>query len=960
MALTPGTRLGVFQLTDLVGRGGMGEVYRARDTKLGRDVAIKILPEAFASDADRVARFEREAKTLASLNHPNIAAIYGFESFRSGGSSDPPITALVMELVEGPTLEDLIAAGGSEDPPLRTRAKGIPLEQALPVAKQIAEALEAAHEQGIIHRDLKPANIKVRPDGTVKVLDFGLAKAIGPAEAGHYVRGGEDGRSVRLQRDLANSPTLTSPAMTQAGMILGTAAYMAPEQAKGRAVDRRADVWAFGAVVYEMLSGHRAFAGEDMSDTLANVLKTEPDWTRLSADVPPRVSTALRACLQKDPKQRLGDMQSVRLALEGAFETAAPQTTGIASTENPRGRLAWTAVAVAAIFGIALVSAITAWAPWRSEPVPPETRLDIVTPNTDDPTSFALSPDGRQIVYVAAGDGASRLWLRSLAVTTPQPLAGTEGASGPFWSPDGKSIAFVAGLDLKRLDLGGGAPRILQTPVWPNAGGTWNADGVILFAPRPTGSLMRVSADGGTAIAVTTLGPQQQGHRSPLFLPDGHRFLFYVVGAAEAGGIYLGALDGSPPTRLAPSGGPGAFLPIGLDHGGALPEGGARRAEASSEGGWMLWVRAGTQTLVAQRLDVANAKLSGDPLMVADGVVTDMTNRVPRVVSVAATGLVAYRTGAGRQSQLTYFDRAGTPRGNVGDPDDGVNYPRISPDGRRLIVWRAVRGNRDLWLVDGARETRFTFDPGPDEYPIWSPDGARIVFRAGRTGAGDLYSKRTNGADVEARLLTSDQPLAPMSWSPDGRFLLYQVNDRESNGDLWVLPMVGDPTPWAFLKTPFREAWGAFSPDGRWVAYQSNESGRTEVYVRPFIPPSPQASSDKSASLRGPAAGKDGGQWQVSTAGGTAPAWRPDGKELYYLNPAGALMAAPVSVTGSTLTPGALVVLFATRILGGGIDNGQGRQYDVGPDGRFLINQVLDTAVAPITLLMNWNPEAKK
>ena len=575
MAFTPGTRLGVYEVNAPIGEGGMGQVYRATDTTLGRQVAIKILPDAFASDPERLARFEREARTLASLNHPHIAAIYGFE--KSAG-----MHALVMELVEGEDLSQRIARGA------------IPFDEALPIARQIADALEAAHEQGIIHRDLKPANIKVRSDGTVKVLDFGLAKAMEPAAGS--------------SPNLSMSPTITTPAMTQAGMILGTAAYMSPEQARGKTVDKRADIWAFGAVLYEMLTGRRAFEDEDVSMTLSKVLQREPDFDALPPSVPARASQALRVCLRKDPKQRAGDIRDVRLALEGAFETVGPQTTAMATTAASRGRLVgMTALAVAAVI-VAIALAIPAVRHLRETPppLPLETRVDIVTPATAQPTDFALSPDGRQIVFSASGDGASHLWLRSLATTTAQPLAGTEGARGPFWSPDGRSVGFMAGNALKRLDLGGGAPQTLA-PVTSGGGATWSANGVIVFAPITRGTLMRVSATGGVVAAATTFGPGQVGHLAPQFLPDGRRFLFTALGAPDATGIYLGTLDGSAPIRLTPTDSAGMYLPEGPG-----------RAGPFRGSGWMLWVRAGT--LVAQRLDVAKAALTGEPVTVADGV----------------------------------------------------------------------------------------------------------------------------------------------------------------------------------------------------------------------------------------------------------------------------------------------------------------------------------------------------
>ena len=489
----------------------MGQVFRATDTKLKRQVAIKILPSAVAADAERLARFQREAEVLASLNHPNIAAIYGLEE--SGG-----LTALVMELVEGDDLSQRIARGA------------IPLDEALPVARQIAEALEAAHEQGIIHRDLKPANIKVRNDGTVKVLDFGLAKAREPAAGS--------------SPNLSMSPTITTPAMmTGVGMILGTAAYMSPEQAKGRSVDARADVWAFGVVLFEMLSGQRAFDGEDIADVLGAVVRLEPRWDVLPASVPPRVRQVLRGCLQKNVKARLAHIQDVRLALEGAFETPASQTQESVPSVAPRRQTAWMAA-----FAVAWLAAVALSIPavrYLRETPPPETRVDIVTPATAQPASFALSPDGQQIVFVASDDKGSRLWLRSLSTTTAQPLAGTEEARYPFWSPDGHAVGFFGGGALKRLDLGGGAPRTLA-PAANGSGGTWNADGVIVFAPNVTSPLMRVSATGGPVVAVTTLGPQEFGHSNPQFLPDGQQLLFSVGG----GGIYLGGLDGKSPTRL--------------------------------------------------------------------------------------------------------------------------------------------------------------------------------------------------------------------------------------------------------------------------------------------------------------------------------------------------------------------------------------------------------------------------
>ena len=536
--------------------------------------------------------------------------------------------------------------------------------------------------------------------------------------------------------------------------------------------------------------------------------------------------------------------------------------------------------------------------------------------------------------------------MRSLSATTAQPLAGTEGATWPFWSPDGRSIGFFVPGSLKRLDLGGGAPQTLA-PVTRGRGGTWNTEGVIVFAPSNASPLLRVSATGGPVTAVTTLGPQQAGHRGPFFLPDGRRILFAAQGAPDVAGVYLGALDGSAPTRLTPDLSQVGYLPAGP--GAASGSSGPRSAEGFGGRGWLIWGRA--STLVAQRLDLEGRTLAGDPVTLADGVRLT-ANNLSAGWSMTAPGLVAYRTSGEAARQLRWVDPSGAALETVGDPDGSTRNPRVSPDERRVAVERQAQGNPDLWLLDGTRQSRMTFDPARDLFPVWSPNAARIVFRSSRTGPGDLYQMLTNGGGVEERLAAADQIMTPTSWSPDGRFVLYMRTDSKANADLWMVPMVGDHTPSVFLKTPFRETWGAFSPDGRWVAYQSDASGRDEVYVRPFVPPTPGASADT------PGAG--GGQWLVSAAGGIMPVWRPDGKALYYLNPAGDMMTVSLTVVGATLAPGAPVVLFPTRIVGGGVDAQAGRQYDIAPDGRFLINTELPGDAAPITLIQHWTPEAKR
>ncbi len=909
MSLTSGTRLGVYDVLAQIGEGGMGQVYRARDTKLNRDVALKVLPEAFAHDADRLARFEREAKTLASLNHPNIAIIHGLEQ-----AGD--VHALVMELVEGEDLSQRIARGA------------IPVDEALPIAKQIADALEAAHEQGVVHRDLKPANIKVRSDGTVKVLDFGLAKAMEPTSALRASAG----------QALSQAPTITTPAMmTGVGMILGTAAYMSPEQARGQDVDKRADLWAFGVVLWEMLTGTRLFEGATVSDTLAAVLKTEPEWKTLPSATPPALRRLLRRCLEKDRKRRLDSAAAARLDIEEALAApSAPEGVAASATASTsRGRVAWmVAFAGAAVLAAALALPALRHLRETPPPAPPETRTDIVTPETDDPTSFALSPDGRQIVFVASGEGVPRLWLRPLDTATAQPLAGTENASDPFWSPDSRSVGFFDGTALKRADLAGGSPQTLTTAT--NRGGTWSADGVLLFTRTTTSPLFRIAASGGEAAAVTTLA-KQTSHRFPQFLPGGRRFLFYAQGTPDTQGIYLGSLDAPETTRLTTADAAGVFAPAGPGP-----------ADASGEGGWLWFVRGGT--LLAQRLDLTRRALTGDPVTVADQIAID-GNSLARAVSVSATGLVAYRSGGSTRRQLTWFDRAGQVLGTVGAPDEnGLLNPRLSPDGRRVVVRRRVQGNIDIWLLDADRTTRVTFDPSLDLFPLWSPDGSRIVFDSNRTGRRDLYQKLASGGGSDDLLVASPQDKSASDWSSDGRFLLYHSLDPQTSWDLWVVPLAGDRTPVVWLKTPFDERRAQFSTDGRWVAYQSNESGRFEIHVRPFSGP----------AAPGAAEGRGGGQWQVSTTGGITPRWGPGGREILYLAPDGTLMAAPIAVRGATLEPGRPVALFRTRIVGVGTDLGVGTNYDIARDGRILINTGLDEATAPITLIQNWTPDTAR
>jgi serine/threonine protein kinase len=849
----------------------MGQVFRARDTKLGRDVALKVLPDSLAADADRLARFTREAQVLASLNHPHIAQVHGLED--STG-----VRALVMELVEGEDLSERIRRGA------------IPSDEALPIAKQIAEALEAAHERGIVHRDLKPANIKVGGDGTVKVLDFGLAKAL------------DTDPSSATAAHASISPTITSPAMTQAGMILGSAAYMSPEQARGKSVDKRSDIWAFGCVVYEMLTGTRAFAGAEVSDVLASVLATEPDWTRLGGTVPPGLTVILQRCLEKDPKRRVRDIGDVRLALDGAFDVPTPAAADSRSVSPGTSRLPWlmTAAALLALVAFTLVHVR------EVPPDLPETRLEITTPPGR--RSFAkISPDGRKVVFSAAVEGKpSQLWVRAFDAETAQPIPGTEYAGSPFWAPDSRSLGFYAKGKLMRVDLAGGGPRALADS-GNSPGGAWGPDGTILFTPTNTGPLYRVPSTGGQPAGVTELRvPDEASHRYPTFLPDGRHFLFFVAGHADATAVYLGSLDSKNTRRVLESDSAAVFVP---------PQ-------------YVLFRQ--QDTLLARRFDPKTFETTGDSLPVAEQVSGDQGTLGEIAASASHTGVIAYRPLPSYPHQLTWFDRAGRRTGTLGDQDASASGPRglrISPDGRTVALTRDVQGNIDVWLMDVARGVlrRFTSDAASDGSAVWAPDSARIAFFSRRSGPQNIWVKRLDGVG-EVRLRESPENEVPVDWSSDGRFMLMTLGTA-----LAGLPIDSDGTIVRLVSAGTRVVGPArFSPDGQRVAYASGESGRVEVYVLPFPGP--------------------GVPIQVSTAGGANPRWRQDGRELFYLSLAGILTAVQVvPKPNGTVEVGAATSLFEMP---------GGAAFDVARDGqRVLVEAPIGQGtVPPIVVIQNWKP----
>ncbi len=875
MPLTAGDKLGPYEILALMGKGGMGEVYRAHDARTGRDVAVKVSAERFNE------RFDREVRAVAALNHLNICHLY-----------DVGPNYLVMELVEGPTLADLIREGA------------IPLEEALKIAAQIAAALEAAHEKEITHRDLKPANIKIKADGVVKVLDFGLAKIGGTSAASP-----ED------------SPTI-SMAATQAGVILGTAAYMSPEQARGKVVDKRADIWSFGVVLHEMVTGRRLFRGEDLTETLAAVVMQQPDLS----GAPFAMQKLLRKCLQKDPAKRLRDIGDAFELIQEDSAAGSPQATSLA-TSLPHKKLPW-AVAGMLLLGLAVVSVVH----FREQPAKTEvTRFVVAAP---DKTSFngtppAISPDGRTLAFAAIGaEGRSQIWLKPMNSLEAHVLAGTDGVGAPiFWSPDGRSLGFSGPIlrTLKKIDVAGGPARTL-CPVSGGAPlGAWSPAGIIVY--HATDGLMQVPAGGGTCTHVTRLDSKRDElrHTAPSFLPDGRHFLYLRVAAKDQNsGVYIGSLDSKPEEQNS--------QPILR---GVTPA--KYVASVDPSHGYLLFLREGV--LLGQPFNAGSLSLTGDAVPIAEQVGTGASVD-NSMFTASANGTLVYRAGQSGGRELTWYDRTGKSLGPVGAPGS-YGTLSLSPDGKRVAFDRYDSSpvNGDVWVHDLAQHTtnRFTFDPARDEQPLWSPDGSQIVWSSQRDGASNLYQKPSNLAGVETALLKSAEEKIPQDWSRDRRFLLYTVTHADANSDLWVLPLEGERNPIPLLTTRFIEGQGRFSPDGRYIAYVSNESGTYEVYVRPF-------SAD----------GKVGAQQMISQGGGGQPQWRHDGKELFYITTDSKLVAVPVSTAPTFQRTGAPVALFTVPIFGKGFADGQ--RFAAMPDGRkFLINSVRPEAASePITVILNW------
>ena len=875
MALASGTRLGHYDVTALIGEGGMGQVWQATDTQLGRQVALKILPNAFAADPDRLARFQREAQILARLNHPNIAAIYGIEEAEpstKGTSSGPEVKALVLELVEGPTLADRLAHGA------------IPLEDALPVATQIAEALEAAHDAGVIHRDLKPANIKVREDGTVKVLDFGLAKAT----------------AASPQVDPSLSPTMASAA-TELGLILGTATYMAPEQARGKPVDRRADIWAFGVVLYEMLTGRRAFDGEDISATLADVIRSEPDWRALPDGLSPSLTTFLKRCLEKDPRDRIRDIGDIRLALGGAFD--------VIGTARPPDRAARPRRWPLELGGVALVSALlTGAAVWmlartdppRRHPV----RFDIQMPS-DIGRFMELSPDGRQLAFLALDVGGDpRLWVHSLETGLVRSLTDVSDVGAPiFWSPDSLSLGWAdRTVGLRTMALSGGLPEV-AADTGSFSGATWSPEGVIALSVIDR--IMRVQATGGSPVPLTVLDPERNevSHTWPWFLPDGRHFLYLRSSRVDGeSGIYVGSIDEDPgsqdTTRVVASDRQAYFVPA-----------------PGSTVGYLLFMR--DDILMAQPFDDTRFELTGEASRLAEGVAD---TGLSAAVSVSQTGTLVYRRDD-YPAALVWVDRDGREDGTIMEASgDAPAYPRLSPEGSRVAV--VIEG--DIWAYDleGRPPVKLTSDGGYFS-PIWTPDGATVIAE----NTERLFAVPSDGSGGTPEAASPPGHYHPHAWLPDtDQVLAVSLIQSDGVADLVRFAPAAEAEPQPVVQTAAFEGFSAsLSFDGRWLAYTADPTGESEIWVRGY---------------------PEGSAVRVSPNGGVEPVWSSDGSELFYLE-ANGMMAVSVD-TSDGFDFDAPTRLFEGPFL----RFPQPPSYDVASDGRFLM--VRPNADPTVSVILEW------
>jgi eukaryotic-like serine/threonine-protein kinase len=881
MTLTSGARLGPYEVISPLGAGGMGEVYKARDTRLDRTVAIKVLPERSAPTPDARQRFEREARTISQLSHPHICALY--DVGREGETE-----YLVMEYLEGETLSERLAKGP------------LPLDQTLRYGTEIADALDKAHRQGIVHRDLKPANVMLTKSG-VKLLDFGLAKALPPGKA----------------EALTSLPTQAN--LTQEGTILGTFQYMAPEQLEGKEADARTDIFSFGAVLYEMATGKKAFTAASQASLITAIMSSDPaPISSVQPMTPPALDRVVKTCLAKDPEERWQSAHDVGSELKWIAEgSQAGVPAAVVSRRKNRERLAWIIAAALAIVAATAIIGYFRRAPAPAEPV----RFEIFPPvkgifnNVDGPVS--VSPDGHKLVFgVRDETGNSFLWVRSFDSMEAHRLDGTEDGYDPFWSPDGRFIAFGSGASgkLLRIDAGGGPVQVI-CDMTDGRGGSWNRDNVVLLTTNGGASpILRVPAGGGTPVPVTSLDKSRGeiGHWRPRFLPDGKHFLFLVRSSQpQNAGMAVGSLDSKEIVRLS-----------GID-----------TAASWAPPGLLLFVR--ERTLMAQPFDNGRLRLSGDPFPVAKDI--DYTQTFAAAAfSTSDNGILAYQSGGRAIRRLVWFDRSGKELGTLGDAGEYRGDPRISRDGRQVVAMRMDPESRvaDLWTFNISRGlgSRLTFDPSIEEYPIWSPDGDSLIFGSNRDGVGDIYRKNLVAGGSEEQLLKSDHWKNPDDWSPDGRYVVYNLRDPKTRMDLWLLPLFGEKKPVPLVVAPFSQRRARFSPDGKWFAYVSNESGKDEIYVQPFPPTGPK--------------------WQISQGGGEWPRWAKGGRELSYVGPDYMLKVVEIK-TSAAFEAGVPTNLFKTPNAWGS---------DVTPDGqRFLVNLPAgDNPPSPTTVVLRWDAELAK
>lgn len=885
-----GASIGHYRIVSKIGAGGMGEVYKAHDSRLDREVAIKVLPSEMSSDEDRLRRFEQEAKATSALNHPNILTVFDI-----GEHDGSPF--IVAELLDGQELRERLDEGS------------IPLRKVTDYAQQIVSGLSAAHEKGIVHRDLKPENLFITKDDRVKILDFGLAKLSEPPASVGGSTGNED----------ATRRAITSP-----GVVMGTVGYMSPEQVRGHAVDHRSDIFSFGLILYEMITGMRAFQHETMAETMSAILKEEPaEITESSPSISPSLERIVRRCLEKKPERRFQSTADLGFALESlsapTSSSGANMTTAVSAIGPETERSPWLVRILAAAAALFLIVSVVSTVLYIRRPVPDERPVSFVVPPPESGSNVgspAISPDGRTIAFTMAVDGKSHLYLRELGSFTERRLNGTDGAQAAFWSPDSRSIAFTANDKLKKVDVGGGAVQVIcDAP--KGFSGAWSRDGVIVFGSGDRG-IRRVSASGGEVSELLPLDESRKEtrHLFPRFLPDGRHFFYRSHNSSpnDPPEIFIASIDGKERKSLFKNSSDVYYI----------------------EPGYLLFAR--DTTVMAQPFDASKLQFTGDPVPVLENVAM-VTSTGRSQFSVSENGTLVYKTGGGTVNQLRWFDRQGKEIAKVGPPGEYSDVV-LSPDGKRAVVERLDNSNRDIWMIDLERglPTRFTFGVLREDDPAWSPDGTYLAFSS--NGYGDkqsIFRKLANGAGNEELLSDAvSVQTSGMDWSPDGKNILFASIGEKSGNDIWVLPMNGEAKPYPLLKSEFNESQAHFSPDGRYFAYVSNESGREEIYIQSFP--------------------VGAGKWRVSTNGGWVPKWRRDGKELYYEAIDKKLMAVPVKLDGS-VEIGSATALFQTEIT-----VGSPNRYAVAPDGqRFLINSPLQSGQeAPFNVILNWTSTLKK